>query len=297
MMDWSRLHTELVWAYEGAPTRLLSKRREYDMLMCWLLLKGSVEAHSINSGTIHAQAGQWVFMPSDKIYHRFSTDARIISLRMIIRWPDDKHLYPYNQWIILDSSLYPKLQRQSHVLVNKTQLITQQAHRKKIQITKLAALPCSMTQYMDVKQATLRWVTLYDQAMQHAGINRLPLEQVDPRVNEAIQIINHLTAERKFDESQLAQQVGLSVGQLNRLFNQAIGQTPKAYAEKLRIEDTLKLIVSSTMPLKELAYTMGFKQQSHFSNWFYKKTGKYPRQYRKDYQDPGQDQIYQTLRD
>jgi transcriptional regulator GlxA family with amidase domain len=150
---------------------------------------------------------------------------------------------------------------------------------------------------MDVKQATQRWVTLYDHAMQQSGIRRTPLEQVDPRVTEAIQLINNLPAERKFDEAQLAQNVGLSVGQLNRLFNQAINQTPKAYAEKLRLDDTLKLLVSSTMPLKELAYTMGFKQQSHFSNWFHKKTGKFPRQFRKEYQNPGQDQIFQTLKD
>jgi AraC-like DNA-binding protein len=297
MMDWSRLHTELVWAYEGPPTRQQSSRQEYDMLMCWLLLKGSVEAQSISSGTIRAHAGQWVFMPSDKIAHRFSNDARIISLRMIVRWPDDKHLYPYDQWVILQSDDFPRLQRQTHVLINKTEKITQPTKRTKIEITKLAVLPCTLAQYMDVKQATQRWVTLYDHAMQQSGIRRTPLEQVDPRVTEAIQLINNLPAERKFDEAQLAQNVGLSVGQLNRLFNQAINQTPKAYAEKLRLDDTLKLLVSSTMPLKELAYTMGFKQQSHFSNWFHKKTGKFPRQFRKEYQNPGQDQIFQTLKD
>lgn len=295
-MDWSRLHTELVWAYKGNPVVRQCHRFEYDMLMCWLMLEGHVKAHSSSCGWIEAKAGQWLFMPHDKDEHIFSDNAKIISLRLVIHWPNDQHLYPYDQWIRIDSLDHPHLERQANQLVKAAGKIMKLDTSLGIASTELATLSCDFADYMTMKQATYRWVMLYDQTMQKIGMQRTPLEKIDARVNRALKIIDRLPPDRKFEEETLGKTVGLSVGQLIRLFSQAIGQTPKAYAEKLRINDTIKLLISSNIPLKQLAYTMGFKQQSHFANWFHKKTGKYPREYRKQHQAPVQDQIFETLK-
>lgn len=295
-MDWSRLRTELLWAYCGTPDMPYTEHcHEHPVLMCWLILKGNVQAYSPSCGPIKAHAGQWLFIPMDKKSHCFSKDAQIISLRLVIQWPDEQHLYNHDRWIIIADTDHPQLQKQARRLAQKIDKIVQANPQEKA-ITHMATFPCSLSDYLTIEQATLKWVQIYDRVMQKMGIKRSVITQMDKRVSQCIRHIEQLPPSRDFDEKQLARSLGLSAGQLNRLFSQCMQMTPKAYAENLRLNDAIKLLTSTSLPIKELTFQLGFKQQSHFANWFLKKTGIYPRDYRLAYRKPPLRQVIDTFK-
>ena len=283
-LDWSRLRWELLWAYQGKPIYQQTDAPEAKAVMCWLMLQGQVVVESPSCGQLTAGAGQWLFLCDDKCYHRFTDDAQILSLRLIVQWPNERDLYEHTDWICFRGEDFPLLEKRSRSLIRHTSKIYGPNHNSEIRLTKFATIPCDFGQYMQMERAMLHWVICYDHVMQQLGKVRITMMQSDPRVRQCMQLIENLSPSRAFDEHELARTVGLSISQLNRIFSGEMGFTPKAYAEKLKINDAIRILTSTPLPIKELTFLMGFRQQSHFSNWFRKKTGTYPTRYRKEFQ-------------
>lgn len=297
LMDWSRLRTELLWAYEGLPLSPHFHAIEVDTVMCWLLLKGSVTAQSPTCGQVTAKAGQWLFVAMDKTAHDFSHDALIISLRLVIHWPTGQPLYNHHKWICFESSEHPQLLIYARKLIKQAERIVKMSPDPQHNRTRIAIVPCDFEDYLALENATLRWAHYYNRAMQKLGIKRMTITPMDVRVSECLKFLEQLPMDRQFDEKQLARSLGLSLSQLNRIFVQAMDCTPKSYAETLRLNDTIKLLATTPIPLKELAFTMGFKQPSHFASWFKKKTGLYPKEYRQQqHDDPMHQQMIDALK-
>ena len=78
----------------------------------------------------------------------------------------------------------------------------------------------------------------------------------------------------------LAKEVCLSESRLWHLFKEATGASPAEWAMKQRLTRALELIETTDMSVKEVAFAVGFKQQSHFSRVFRRVFGRPPLQYR-----------------
>lgn len=284
-MDWSRLYVRLLWAYEGAPQGMHHALPEAaQSIMCWFIQRGEVEAEGAKSGLVRGHAGQWLFLANDKVRHDFTDDARIVSLRLIVRWPGGQPLYPNDQWIKFDSANSPLLERHTRSLLRRLRPYLSRAR----DLTHLMAEPARLVDYIRIEQATLQWLVVYDSVMQSLGVQPTPVSRMDDRVGRAVELLDRQDLGDPADEREIATLVGLSIGQLNRLFTSQVGMTVKAYAEQRRIDHVRRTLLSSTMPIKQLAYTMGFRQQSHFSRWFHKKTGIYPRAFREKTHHPNE---------
>jgi AraC family transcriptional regulator len=79
--------------------------------------------------------------------------------------------------------------------------------------------------------------------------------------------------------AELAALCNLSVRQLTRAFHASRGRSIGSYVAQHRI-DHAKTLLASSMPIKAVAYTMGFKAPSNFTAAFQRVTGETPRQYR-----------------
>ncbi len=77
----------------------------------------------------------------------------------------------------------------------------------------------------------------------------------------------------------------LSKDHLIRLFKREIKMTPLAYINKKRIEKAQLRLVTETTPVKEIAYQLGFEDQTYFNRMFKKATGLTPMNYRKNLHD------------
>ncbi len=274
--EWSRLYVRLVWAYEGMPQRVHYASREVASVMAWLIQRGEVEAAGVKSGVIRARAGEWLFLPEDKNRHDFTHDAHIISVRLIARWPTGQPLYRHDRWVRFPSGDFPLLERRTTALVRTVRPYLSKAKSS----TTAMKVPARLADFVRIEQATLGWLATYDSTMQSLGFSGTLVSRIDERVSHAIHQLEDMPLNEPLDEKAFAQSYGLSVGQLNRLFTVHVGTTLKGYVEQLRLDHARRLLFSTSIPVKQLAYALGFKQPSHFSNWFRKKTGVYPRAFR-----------------
>ena len=77
---------------------------------------------------------------------------------------------------------------------------------------------------------------------------------------------------------ELSKQNGISIRQLERLFNRFIGLTPKEYANIIRLRTTLNLILSQKehTSLLDIAFECGYYDHSHLTNAIKRYTGFLP---------------------
>ncbi|MFJ3107091.1 MULTISPECIES: helix-turn-helix transcriptional regulator [Pseudomonas] len=99
-------------------------------------------------------------------------------------------------------------------------------------------------------------------------------------LSEVLERIEHLDPARLSLEA-LAREAGLGRYQLIRAFRAATGFTPHAYLLNARVNRGRKLL-SKGLALAEVAYQLGFADQSHFQRVFKAHVGVTPGQYRGD---------------
>lgn len=76
--------------------------------------------------------------------------------------------------------------------------------------------------------------------------------------------------------AQIAASVGLSVRQLERLYNRYLGVGPARHYVELRLEKARDLLLYSDRSVTEIAVAVGFTSTSHFAHWFRKTFGMRP---------------------
>lgn len=294
-LDWDRMRMKLIWAYEGPPAERDFAGVEFQACTVWLILKGHVIAVSPTQGRIQVRAGHWLFPVMDKNEHHFSRDAQIISMRVLVNWPNHQMLYKHDQWITFPDQQFPNLKRAAQGL---TRICLQSLHiTPSLPFLEEGILKhsCTLPRYIQLQQAVFKWVNAYHHCMQQMGIPLNLHFVTDERVNDCMRFIEQNACQGPYDSKELEHHAGLSISQLNRLFVARMGLTPKAYAQMQRLNYACTMLISSSMPIKQLAYNMAFKAPAHFTNWFRSSTGITPKDYRKNNFTASIRQLWQIL--
>lgn len=91
-------------------------------------------------------------------------------------------------------------------------------------------------------------------------------------------------ARRRFADSievaDLAEAAEMSVAQLERTARRVLGLSPKQLVMRFRLEEGLRLLTTTELPLAEVAHRCGYYDQSAFSRHFRKVVGSPPAAYR-----------------
>jgi len=99
------------------------------------------------------------------------------------------------------------------------------------------------------------------------------------RVNTVVAYIEEHAAET-VGVKKLASVVNMSPFHFARMFKGALGVPPHAYITNVRMERAKRLLESSNLSLREIATTVGYQTQAHFTGVFHKQVGTTPRTYR-----------------
>lgn len=78
----------------------------------------------------------------------------------------------------------------------------------------------------------------------------------------------------------LAAHCGFGMRRFHQLFNEAFGETPHRYLNRLRLDAALTLLADPRETLSDIALTVGFADQSAFTHAFTKRFGVAPGQWR-----------------
>lgn len=75
---------------------------------------------------------------------------------------------------------------------------------------------------------------------------------------------------------EIAEELGISVRQLERLFMRYLGTTPKRHQTELRLERARNLVMQTELSIIEIAMACGFTSPSHFSKLYRSRFGVSP---------------------
>ncbi len=108
------------------------------------------------------------------------------------------------------------------------------------------------------------------------------LKNRDERIEKTLSYIHsHIYENISLDK--LADSTCLSKDHFIRLFKQETGTTPLQYINQKKIEKAQLILVTDNMPVKNIAFTLGFDDYSYFNRLFKKLTGTTPQEYRHSY--------------
>ncbi len=94
-------------------------------------------------------------------------------------------------------------------------------------------------------------------------------------------MLNHYAEPLSVPE--MAAKLGLSVSQFNRQFKKKFHTSPRSYLTNVRMNAACHLLVSTEVPIGEVASQTGFYDQSHFTHQFTRHRGMSPSHYRDKY--------------
>ncbi|WP_309380247.1 helix-turn-helix transcriptional regulator [Cerasicoccus frondis] len=272
LYEWSSLSVRLIWSYEGVPV-ISSGEREIKSLVAWFIRQGSVTLE-YGKARVTATNEQWLMPPVGPSYRTFSDDADIVSISFTASWADGKLLFNESSAHILNHHEHPTLLAAAIPLQSYIARYFPDAQNA------LPETSIHIDQYLKLKELLYSWIIKYCSAMIADGAIHARNPDVDPLAFDASSKIHNWRFKEPFTASNLASSLGLSTFQLNRLFIDAYNKTAHQYFEDTRLESALNMLRQGDMKVKEIAYSLGFKQASHFSRWFKDHTQMTPASYR-----------------
>ena len=100
----------------------------------------------------------------------------------------------------------------------------------------------------------------------------------------AFESLAHAHFADRWKVSDYAASLGLSTTHLNRLCQEVLGQSPKAYLHGLTIQEAKRLLAYTKIDVASVGYRIGIDDPSYFSRVFMRQTGQSPREFRTLYE-------------
>jgi AraC family transcriptional regulator, L-rhamnose operon transcriptional activator RhaR len=113
------------------------------------------------------------------------------------------------------------------------------------------------------------------------GCAEISLPRQDRAVIENVTAIIRTRCHEPITMDALAQQAGIGVRQLHRLFVKHTGMSGIAYVQNVRIEEACRLLRTSDRKVSDIAAMVGYSDIAYFNKLFLRKAGQTPRQYRR----------------
>jgi AraC-like DNA-binding protein len=273
--EWMNLRTNLSWIYEGG---VLPKHQRGnfspDHMGAWLVKRGSVLLRQEDK-TVKAVAGDWLVPWPGFRYQEFSADAEILSVRFRAAWPDNKPLFDRGLSIKFPARDFPRLERLAReilrsaggILPSEPMLLAQEA--------------VPFERYIVVNMMFMRWLGQFYTALCQLGVKPARVGVHDERIIAALQRLDSFALSERLSEGRLARESGVGESQFVRLFRQEMGETPKQYFDQRRRDYCREMLTGSNVPIKEVAFSLGFRRLSDFSAWFKHHFGLSPRNFRR----------------
>jgi AraC-like DNA-binding protein len=274
MHEWSCLRNELIWVYDApvdaavrdvSPVALAGNR-------AWYLRKG-IATVKASGCRYRARPGEWLILPREVVSQHFSRDACILSVSFRCEWPSGESLLD-GRGGMLAGEEYPSLERTASRLERLVR-----RHYPDVG-TGLQVQTVEATHYLEMQALFHQWLAQLIVASSAAGIGQSRLRTRDDRLWKALRRLHECPLDEEFPSARLRAESGLSQVHLDRLFVREFGSTTGKYWERRRLEFARQCLQTSSLPVKEISWRLGFTSDSYFIAWFRRLTGESPGRFR-----------------
>jgi len=104
-------------------------------------------------------------------------------------------------------------------------------------------------------------------------------------MKRVMSIVNKNLSNSDFNISQMVDEVGMSRTQLHRKLKEITGFSAARFMQNIRMQQAMKLLKEKKVNVSQIAYTVGFSSQTHFSTTFKQYYGVSPTEYIKQLEE------------
>ncbi|MDA3872851.1 MAG: AraC family transcriptional regulator [Kiritimatiellae bacterium] len=286
MREWTYIHMELRWAYDHQVRDPNIKRQvmeEPGHCRAWLLRSGGVTVTTPSGGKCTAEEGMWMFCPPAPFHQHFRASSQVLSINFLFQWPSGESVLGDHEGLVFPAADEPNLESRALEL---ERLVRRHTNGPDLHYysrnTDFGHFHWFHTAFM---QWSMEWYRVHC----GAGTGMTRLSPDDDRAMRALRCLNTSPLHLGFPREELLRLTGLSEAHLNRLFHAEYGFTLRKSWDNRRLKHAKTFLETSMMQVKEIAFELGFRSDSHFMSWFKQRTGMRPGQYRKSHRRIGVD--------
>jgi AraC-like DNA-binding protein len=221
-----------------------------------------------------AETGDCLLLPAGDYSVRISSEVRVCSVGCEVLGQPEV-LFGFATPLLLGKHLAGPLLEVSRELIE----VTHQSTPNSSFWTSIEFVPATLHQHSLVQAALWKWFSELLYSLRSAEI-ALVERPDDPRIARLLQLLAIQPLDCSLPVEHLEKELGLSWRRLEQLFKAAAHMTPSQYFEQRRIWAAYKQLSTTSAPVKEVAYGLGFKQPTNFSRWFMESSGMSPSQFR-----------------
>lgn len=280
MREWAYLRSQLEWIYDHevpAAYREREVNKERSGYWAWYLREGFVSVFTSSGRRYEAGPGMWLFVPTEQMTQRFSADARILSLHFLCQWPSGENILSGNGGLVFAGAEHPALESKATRLERMVRRSLPEAD------TRYYSCFSDYEQFLSFHVLFHQWLIDWFGIQKQHGADFSRLLTKDDRLLKAMRCLNMAPLRDGLPQKALLKETGLGPAQLNRMFAAEYGMTVRKSWEQRRLKEAQCHLETSLMPVKEIAYSLGFRSDSHFMMWFKQLTGKRPKEYRQQH--------------
>ena len=108
----------------------------------------------------------------------------------------------------------------------------------------------------------------------------MPLSKQDMEYIRQAKTILDENFDRHITIPQLARQAGINEAKLKEGFRELYGNSIHTYIQQLRLEKAKQLLLTTSMPVTDITYHIGYSHVTHFTTLFKKEVGVTPTEFR-----------------
>ncbi len=273
--DWAGLHLSLHRFWEGDPIGVCG-RFKGTVLTVWHIKEGAVTVEKGNC-VGHANKGEWIVCHPGERHQKFTDNARLLSLHLHIECPTGAARWTGQSVVVFKEDARLK---QCLAKLRRCTVVKQLSGEGRLNPEGEAS---TLESILELKEKLTAFFHQLVMLLKPLGM----CYEVSPIRDERVRGTRHRLAtgslREGFSREELARRVALSPSQLDRLWMQELGETPRHYWNWRRLENACELFLSGATG-KEVAYETGFDHLSQFSLWFRTNMGESPRQFQARHQ-------------
>jgi AraC-like DNA-binding protein len=246
------------------------------VLTIWKVLQGEATL-IVGDRKVTGHSGDWLICAPGLHQVIFSEDLHFLSIHLNIESPSNGaewigesplHIYQCESLETATSKLKANTRIQKMISLGEYD-------------PRSVAVP--LQEMLAYKQQVLSYSQVILSELKKHQLSFQPPTIHDIRVTQSLTHLSTISLSLPFSRDALAKTVGISASQLDRCWRNELGITPHIYWHRLRLRRACHLLIRQDALIKEIAYEIGFRQTSHFSQWFTKSMQQSPTEYRDRY--------------
>jgi AraC-like DNA-binding protein len=271
---WNTLRMQLLWVYERSLAGMENPCTSFfDFHSVLNIRKGWAEAGRSKHSALRADKGDWLVLQQGARWQRFSPDCRVISIGFRMQLPAGEPLFDEGLPLLVPASDGKRLRASAGHLVKTAR-----------ETVGLGFSPggCSveLTAYLAWQNAFRKFLGEISEHMRAHGLRARHMELRNPAVERAMLLVHEQAKTSLLQSADVAKQIGMSTVHLNRLFFRETGKSIHDHVDQVRLQFARDLLRDEDIPVKSIAYQMGFSSQPHFQTWFKKHHAMTPKAFR-----------------